>query len=249
MQPSAPQFARAHKGKFMDQEKDKNPIAEIFDEMFTLLEDLETRSVATLDYLQGQQGVTDENLAPYLDRAAAASEVRWRAARARMEHLLAPKPQSSTEAANDAKGKDEKPKAASQDQPQAKGNKPESGAPKTQSEKEKSKPESNDLGKELASAQPGAEKSGEERDTKSQNPKPPAEKKPPQNQQNDPQKGKDAEAKPKESEAQASALVGGNKSDTQKSEAAKAQSPKSDASENPKNQSTNEENQTQKAAK
>src|SRR5580704_3556219 len=97
----------------MDQEKDANPIAEIFDEMFTLMQDLETRSVAVLEYLQEQGGVTDEKLAPYLDRAAAAADVRWRAARARMEHLLAPKPKSSTEV-----GKDEK-KGASQ--PSAKG--------------------------------------------------------------------------------------------------------------------------------
>src|SRR5579862_5072718 len=71
----------------MEQEKEANPIAEIFDEVFTLMEDLETRSVAVLEYLKEQGGVTDEKLAPYLDRAAAASDVRWRAARARMEHL------------------------------------------------------------------------------------------------------------------------------------------------------------------
>src|ERR1700742_4850034 len=92
----------------MDQEKDANLIAEIFDEMFTLMQDLETRSVAVLEYLQEQGGVTDEKLAPYLDRAAAAADVRWRAARARMEHLLAPKPKSSTDVGKDenAKGKE-----------------------------------------------------------------------------------------------------------------------------------------------
>lgn len=212
----------------MDQENDKNPIAEIFDEMFTLLEAMETRSVAMLDYLQGQQGVTDENLAPYMDRAASASEVRWRAARARMEHLLAPKPKSSTEAASDAKGKDEKPKSASQSQPQTGG-------------KEK------DLGKELASAQPVAEKSLDEKNTKTQNTKPDAESKTPQNQQRESQK--DAVTKPKDAEAQASALASDHKSDTQKSEAAKPPSSKSDTSESPNTQSSNEEKQTQRAAK
>src|SRR5580698_9589165 len=68
-----------------DPEKEANPIAEIFDEMFTLMQDLETRSVAVLEYLQEQGGVTDEKLAPYLDRAAAAADVRWRAARASKE--------------------------------------------------------------------------------------------------------------------------------------------------------------------
>ncbi len=100
----------------MDQEKEANPIAEIFDEVFTLLEDLETRNAAMLEYMKEQGGVTDEKLAPYLDRAAAASDVRWRAARARMEHLLAPKPKSATEV-----GKDEKTKEPSQSQPKEKG--------------------------------------------------------------------------------------------------------------------------------
>src|SRR3984957_6790046 len=99
----------------MDQEKAANPITKIFDEGFTLMEDLETRSVAILEYMKEQGGVSDEKLAPYLDRAAAASDVRWRAARARMEHLLAPKPKSATEA-----GKDEKTNEASRSQAQSK---------------------------------------------------------------------------------------------------------------------------------
>src|ERR1700744_1369584 len=115
------------KGEPMDQEKEANPIAEIFDEVFTLMEDLETRSVAVLEYMKEQGGVSDEKLAPYLDRAAAASDVRWRAARARMEHLLAPKPKSSTDVA-----KDDKSKSASQSQPQEKGKDTSSGGTKSE---------------------------------------------------------------------------------------------------------------------
>ena len=101
----------------MDQEKAANPIAEIFDDVFTSDGgSLETRSVAIVEYMKEQGGVSDEKLAPYLDRAAAAaSDVRWRAARARMEHLLAPKPKSATEV-----GKDEKTKDASRSQAQSK---------------------------------------------------------------------------------------------------------------------------------
>src|SRR5580698_8099608 len=140
------------KGEPMDQEKEANPIAEIFDEVFTLMEDLETRSVAVLEYMKEQGGVSDEKLAPYLDRAAAASDVRWRAARARMEHLLAPKPKSSTDVGNEQKAK-----SGSQSQPQAKGQETESGKTKLQGESEKgTEPESKDLGKELSSAQAGA---------------------------------------------------------------------------------------------
>jgi hypothetical protein len=139
----------------MDQDKETNPIAEIFDEVFTLMADVETRSIALFEYMQEQGGVTDEKLAPYLDRAAAASDVRWRAARARMEHLLAPKPKSATDT-----GKDEKTKGDAE--PQAK-NKDAQGQDKRE---QKAKPESKDLGKELASAQPG-EAESEAKDNKS----------------------------------------------------------------------------------
>src|SRR5579862_2794918 len=142
------------KGEPMDQEKEANPIAEIFDEVFTLMEDLETRSVAVLEYLKEQGGGTDEKLAPYLDRAAAASDVRWRAARARMEHLLAPKPKSATEV-----GKDERTKDASQSSARMK-----SGEGKPQDEKQQSKVESKDLGKELTSAPSGSQDSNESKD-------------------------------------------------------------------------------------
>jgi hypothetical protein len=119
-----------------DQDNEANPIAEIFDEMFTLLQDLETRSAAMLEYMKEQGGITDEKLAPYLDRAGAASDVRWRAARTRMEHLLAPKPKSATEV-----GKDEKQE---RDSPQ-----------QTKEKAQSFKPESKEVGKELASTQPG----------------------------------------------------------------------------------------------
>src|ERR1700722_57564 len=146
----------------MEQDKEPNPIAEIFEEMFTLMEDLETRSVAVLEYLKEQGGATDEKLAPYLDRAAAGSDVRWRAARARMEHLLAPKPKSATEA-----GKDEKAKAGAQSPAKEKESQSGTKAQGQEGRDQKAKPESKDLGKELASAQPGTDKSAEQKDDKS----------------------------------------------------------------------------------
>ena len=130
-----------------DRDKEANPIAEIFDEMFTLLQDLETRSVAVLEYVKEQDGATDEKLAPYLDRAGAAADVRWRAARARMEHLLAPKPKSSTDV---AKG-DNRVRLR---QPKEKGKDADSASAKSQGREnnQAEKPESKDVGKELASA-------------------------------------------------------------------------------------------------
>jgi len=218
----------------MDQDKEANPIAEIFDEMFTLLADIETRNAALFEYMKEQGGVTDEKLAPYLERAAAATDVRWRAARARMEHLLAPKPKSATEV-----GKDERTKEPSSSQPQAKGNDAESSNTKQQSEKKQEpRTDSKDLGKELASAQPGDQKSSEPRDAKSQNDKPAAEsklKEAEQGQRNGDQKqAKENSSGPSDAEEQASALGDAKKSESEKS------SPQSSGAEKP---------QTQKASK
>jgi hypothetical protein len=71
-------------------ETDANPLKEVLDELFTLLETLETHSAAVLQFLKDQGITTDEKLAPYLERAGNASNVKWRAARLRMEYLLSP---------------------------------------------------------------------------------------------------------------------------------------------------------------
>jgi len=71
-------------------ETNPEPIKEILDELFSLLEALETQSVALTQFLKDQGIATDEKLAPYLDRAGNASSVKWRAARARMQYLLSP---------------------------------------------------------------------------------------------------------------------------------------------------------------
>ena len=61
---------------------------EILDELISTLESMETQSGAILMYLKAQEIVTDAQLKPYLEEAGNASSVRWRAARARIEHLL-----------------------------------------------------------------------------------------------------------------------------------------------------------------
>jgi hypothetical protein len=66
------------------------PIKEILEELFSLLETFETQSIAITQFLKDQGIATDEKLAPYLDRAGNASSVKWRAARARMQYLLSP---------------------------------------------------------------------------------------------------------------------------------------------------------------
>src|SRR5947209_17347989 len=63
-------------------------IKEILNELFSHLERLETQSEAILQFLKEKKRVTDKQLAPYLEQAGNASNVRWRAARIRIEHLL-----------------------------------------------------------------------------------------------------------------------------------------------------------------
>jgi hypothetical protein len=81
----------------MDTDKTDNPIKEVLDGLFTLLETLETQNAAVLEFLKDQGIATDEKLAPYLERAGSASSVKWRAARARTAYLLAPAPKKATD--------------------------------------------------------------------------------------------------------------------------------------------------------
>jgi hypothetical protein len=75
-----------------DETQRNDPVKEIFDELFSVLESLETQNVAILQFLKEQGMASDEKLAPYLDRAGNAASVKWRAHRARMEHLFSPIP-------------------------------------------------------------------------------------------------------------------------------------------------------------
>src|ERR1700720_4730076 len=94
-------------------ETNPEPIKEILDELFSLLESLETQNLALTQFLKDQGIATDEKLAPYLDRAGNASSVKWRAARARMQYLLSPvKKENDKE--KDKNKESEKPQAEKQ---------------------------------------------------------------------------------------------------------------------------------------
>ena len=63
---------------------------EVLNELFSHLERLETQNEAILQFLKEKKRVTEKQLAPYLEQAGNASNVKWRATRVRINHLLEP---------------------------------------------------------------------------------------------------------------------------------------------------------------
>lgn len=61
---------------------------EILHELFSSLEALDTQVTAVLQFLKDKESANGEDLAPYLEQAGNASNVRWRAARVRIDYLL-----------------------------------------------------------------------------------------------------------------------------------------------------------------
>jgi hypothetical protein len=104
-------------------ETNPEPIKEILDELFSLLESLETQSLALTQFLKDQGIATDEKLAPYLDRAGNASSVKWRAARARMQYLLSPVAKKTDDQTKD---KNKEPEKLSAEKPSTEESNPKS---------------------------------------------------------------------------------------------------------------------------
>src|ERR1700681_2687119 len=122
-------------------EKNPEPIKEILDELFSLLETLETQSLALTQFLKDQGMATDEKLAPYLDRAGNASSVKWRAARARMQYLLSPVAKKTDDEVKDKNKESEQPQAVKQPNEKQSTEKPST---------EQNKPGSPDITKDTA---------------------------------------------------------------------------------------------------
>jgi hypothetical protein len=58
---------------------------------------MESQNMAVLHFLKDKGIATEEQLAPYLEQAATASDVKWRAGRLRIKHLLSAAMKSSEE--------------------------------------------------------------------------------------------------------------------------------------------------------
>jgi hypothetical protein len=71
----------------------------VLQELLPAFENLDSHSAAILAFLKERGIATDEAMKPYFEQASLASSVKWRAIRARLEHLLAPSPKTTTEAA------------------------------------------------------------------------------------------------------------------------------------------------------
>src|SRR6266404_5087003 len=91
----------------MDENNNINFVQEIFHDLFSSMEALETQSAAILQFLKDKGIATDEELASHLEQAENASSVRWRGVRVRADYLFA----SAVKAAEQAAQK-ESPKPA-----------------------------------------------------------------------------------------------------------------------------------------
>src|SRR6266478_4637704 len=139
-------------------ETQSDTLKEVLNELFALLGAQKTNSAALLQLLKDQGIASDEKLSTYLDQAGRASNVKWRAARMRMEYLLTP---IQKETADKDKSKQAESKEAQSKEAQSPevANKAEEGKRKNQAkdngnEKEEKQAETKSAGNDNAENSP-----------------------------------------------------------------------------------------------
>src|SRR5882762_5316880 len=103
-------------------ENNNNFVQEIFHDLFSSMEALETQNTAVLQFLKDKGIATDEELSSHLEQAENASSVRWRGVRVRADYLFA----SAAKAAEQAAER-ESPKPADTEQELKPATKPSNG--------------------------------------------------------------------------------------------------------------------------
>jgi hypothetical protein len=133
---------------------------ELLNELGSSIENLEKQHAALLQFLKDAGIVTDDQLTPYLTQAGKASNVRWRAARIRLERLFSTEKQKEEQfAEKESQHLAGKAQAASQGE----GNEAKS---KNNEDKVEAAPQSGaavaNAAKESAGAQSASEKNSEQ---------------------------------------------------------------------------------------
>jgi len=119
-------------------ETQSDTLKEVLSELFALLEAQETNSAALLQLLKDQGIASDEKLSTYLEQAGRGSNVKWRAARMRMEYLLTPiqKETADKDNSKQAEPKEAEPKEAEPKEAEPKEAEPKEAEPKEAEPKE-----------------------------------------------------------------------------------------------------------------
>src|SRR6266403_3715988 len=107
----------------MDENNNINFVQEIFHDLFSSMETLETQSAAVLQFLKDKGIATDEELASHLEQAENASSVRWRGVRVRADYLFASAVKADEQAAERESTKHAEMKPESKPDPRQSGGK------------------------------------------------------------------------------------------------------------------------------
>jgi hypothetical protein len=139
-----------------------NPVKDVVNELIPYFERLETESAAVMQLLTDKGLVSSEELNRYLEQAGRASEVKWRAARVRVERLAAPGSKSAESGAEaDDHGSREKSADHSKETPENLAHDPSSGDPDHKQGQPHSQSSGNNRHEEEHAATPQAAHSAE----------------------------------------------------------------------------------------